>query len=47
MWSDFYMDGKPLFDECQAYLQAAQALIAHGRTIAEQVHGTKELTKRW
>jgi len=47
MRNNFYIDGKPLFPECHAYLQAAQALIAHGRTIAEQVHGTKELTKRW
>jgi hypothetical protein len=36
-----------LFAECKAYLQAAQSLIAHGRNIATNVHGSSNLTRQW
>jgi hypothetical protein len=46
-WNDFFIDGQPLFSECQDYLNAAQRLIGEGRRIAAQVHGTKSITPRW
>jgi hypothetical protein len=44
MWTDFAIDGKPLFPECQAYLQKAQDLLDQARSIAQTVHGTHNLT---
>jgi hypothetical protein len=44
MWSDFTIDGKPLFPECQAYLQLAADLRAKGHAIYQQVHGSNSLT---
>jgi len=44
MWTDFTIDGKPLFDECKAYLDAARKLIADARIIAATVHGAVSLT---
>jgi hypothetical protein len=44
MWSDFTIDGKPLFPECQAYLQLAGDLRAKARDICQQVHGSNSLT---
>jgi hypothetical protein len=32
MWSDFTIDGKPLFPECQAYIQLAGDLRAKADT---------------
>jgi len=43
-YTDFTIDGKPLFDTCFEYLQRAGALIAEGRKIAARVHGTNSLT---
>ena len=42
-WQDFTIDGKPLFDECGAYLERARTLIAEARTISAKVHGNKAL----
>jgi hypothetical protein len=44
MWNDFTIAGKPLFAECQAYLDAASKLIEDARTISAVVHGTAALT---
>lgn len=44
MWSDFQIDGKGLFEACDAYLRDAQNLINVARGIAQQVHGNKALT---
>jgi hypothetical protein len=44
MWSDFTIDGKPLFDECRSYLDLANELVTHAREIAQRVHGNKPLT---
>jgi hypothetical protein len=43
-WTDFEIDGKPLFPECGAHLQQVEALVAEARAIAERVHGTDVLT---
>jgi hypothetical protein len=43
-WRDFEIDGRPLFEECQGYLKAAQKLIDDARQIVTQVHGTQCLT---
>jgi hypothetical protein len=45
MWSDFTIDGKPLFSECQAYLQLAIDLRAKADAICQQVHGNDTLTR--
>jgi hypothetical protein len=43
-WSDFTLDGKPLFDECRAYLELAKQLVDQARDICARVHGTDSLT---
>jgi hypothetical protein len=43
-WTDFKIDGKPLFVECQSYLQEARKLVAQARTIVQLVHGNNVLT---
>jgi len=43
-WSDFTIDGKPLFEECQAYLKSAGDLYAKARDICQQVHGNESLS---
>jgi hypothetical protein len=43
-WSDFDIDGKPLFDACRDYLQRASDLISRARVLAESVHGSSNLT---
>jgi hypothetical protein len=43
-WSDFTIDGKPLFAECQAYLQRASNLRAKANEICQGVHDTHALT---
>jgi hypothetical protein len=44
MWSDFEIDGKPLFETCREYLDRAQALVAKAREAAESIHGGSKLT---
>ena len=44
METDFTIDGRPLFAECRAYLDAARKLIADARIIAATVHGAASLT---
>jgi hypothetical protein len=39
MWTDFDIDGKPLFEACRKYLESAQALVSRARALAEEVHG--------
>jgi len=43
-WTDFNIDGKPLFPECQAYLQEARNLVAQARSISQNIHGNNTLT---
>jgi hypothetical protein len=43
-WSDFEIEGKPLFAECREHLDAAIALVAQGRKIADLVHGTGQVS---
>jgi hypothetical protein len=44
VWSDFTIDGKPLYDECQDYLALAEQLVVQARAIAQRIHGTDSLT---
>ncbi len=44
VWTDFMIDGKPLFPECQNYLQEARNLVAQARSISQHVHGNDSLT---
>jgi hypothetical protein len=43
-FSDFTIDGKPLFEECKSYLDRASELVARARKISQRVHGYKPLT---
>jgi hypothetical protein len=43
-WSDFSIDGKPLFDECREYLTQVSALTRAARSHAQLVHGRGPLT---
>jgi hypothetical protein len=43
-WTDFTIDGRPLFPECRAYREEAAQLLARGRAISNSVHGTESLT---
>lgn len=43
-WSDFTIDGKPLFDECKSYLDEVTTLHTKAQEIAQRVHGNKPLT---
>jgi hypothetical protein len=43
-YTDFEIDGQPIFLSCHEYLNQAQALIAEGRKIAAAVHGANTLT---
>jgi hypothetical protein len=42
--TDFTIDGRPLFPECQAYLQKARDLLAQAHKIAQSIHGNQNLT---
>jgi hypothetical protein len=44
MWSDFQIDGKPLFPECGTYHQQVRDLVAQARAIDDRVHGAHVLT---
>jgi hypothetical protein len=44
MWSDFTIDGKPLFTECRAYLTVAETLAAQARSHCQRMHGSNSLT---
>src|SRR5262249_32900207 len=44
MWKDFVIDGKPLFQACNEYLESAQALVRVARALAQSVHGGSKLT---
>jgi hypothetical protein len=43
-WSQFEIDGKPLFETCDDYLKRASELITKARALAEEVHGDSKLT---
>ncbi len=43
-WTDFKIDGKPLFHECQDYLAKAGSLLAEARHISQKIHGNNKLT---
>ncbi len=42
--TNFTIGGKPLFDQCQLYLDAAEKLVVKARAIAAAVHGTEPIT---
>jgi hypothetical protein len=44
MWTDFTIDGQPLFEVCRDYLNAASALMNTARGIVQSVHGDHPLT---
>jgi hypothetical protein len=44
VWTNFAIDGKPLFEACREHLQSTQALIERARELAESVHGSSKLT---
>lgn len=44
LWSDFTIDGQPLFQAAQDYLDAARVLVSEARTLALAVHGSNLLT---
>jgi hypothetical protein len=44
MWTDFEIDGKPLFPTFRGYLESAQALITQARALADEIHGENKLT---
>jgi hypothetical protein len=41
---DFMIDGRPLFPECQGYLEEARQLVKQARAIAGRVYGSNSLT---
>jgi hypothetical protein len=43
MWTDFNIDGKPLFEACRDYLDSARALVGRARALGEKVHGNSKL----
>jgi hypothetical protein len=43
-WTDFTIDDKPLFEECQAYLKLAGELRTKAADICQEVHGNESLT---
>jgi len=43
-YSAFTLDGKPLFEASEAYLNATQQLVQEARSICERVHGSHLLT---
>jgi hypothetical protein len=43
-WSDFTIQGQPLFETCREYLNRAQELVEAARRISDDVHGTNVLT---
>jgi hypothetical protein len=43
-WDQFTIGGKPLFDECCAYLTTAQQIADRARGIAQRVHGSDTVT---
>jgi hypothetical protein len=45
MWTDFDIDGKPLFETCRDYLGRARALVDQARALAQEVHGATKLTQ--
>ncbi|HEX6706695.1 MAG TPA: hypothetical protein VF169_18195 [Albitalea sp.] len=44
LWSDFTIDGQPLFQAAQAYLESARELVRVARDLASKVHGNLPLT---
>jgi hypothetical protein len=44
MWTDFSIDGAPLFETCRNYLDRAQALTNRARALVQEVHGKNEIT---
>jgi hypothetical protein len=43
-WDQFTIGGKPLFDECRAYLQLASDLRGRAQNICDAVHGNQTLS---
>jgi hypothetical protein len=43
-WTDFEIEGKPLFTECREHLDAAIALVEKARKIADVGHGARQVS---
>jgi hypothetical protein len=39
MWTNFDIEGKPLFEACREYLQSAQDLVVRARALAQRSEG--------
>jgi hypothetical protein len=44
-WTDFTINGLPLFEECTKYLEAAKSLVDDARKVVDSVHGNDNLTE--
>ena len=44
-WSDFQIDGRPLYEEVAAYFEATGKLLSEAHNIAEGVHGSNTLSE--
>ena len=44
-WSDFQIDGRPLYEEVTAYFEATGKLVSKAHKVAEGVHGTNTLSE--
>jgi hypothetical protein len=44
IWSDFTINGKSLFPECEQYLDQAHQLLTQARAIVRNVHGNDVVT---
>ena len=44
-WSDFQIDGRPLYEEVAAYFEATGKLLSEAHKIAEEVHGSNTLSE--
>jgi hypothetical protein len=44
MWTDFYIDGHPLFAACRNYLDGARTVVIEARKIVHHVHGNNNLS---
>ena len=45
MWTDFTIDGAPLFKTCGDHLDRARSLADRARALAQEVHGESEITQ--
>jgi hypothetical protein len=43
-WTDFEINGQPLFDACNSYVQQLERLIQQARTLAQEIHDGSTLS---